>query len=232
MSAPTTSSPRRSGEAPAEVSRPGRGWAVAGALAGLAGGVGIWLSMSVGPVVDPADPPTAESVLQHLGGYVPHLVGFHVATVAAALLLIPFAAGLHRRLAGQAPARSLLPAVASTGLVVLAAVLVLGSGLDTEFVFGLATPELVVATDVSFYSHWIATIPWLWVTAGVSAIALGVASVRHGAAPRALGVISLVLGGLMVLFGLSPLQYMAGFLGPLWLLVTGLVMLRGEDVAR
>ncbi|RCK69838.1 hypothetical protein DT076_09775 [Desertihabitans brevis] len=227
-----TSSPRRQGETPSGVPRPGRGWAVAGALAGLAGGVGIWLSMSAGPVFDPANPPTAESVQEHLGGYVPQLVGFHVATVAAALLLIPFAAGLHRRLAGQAPARSLLPAVASTALVVLSAVLVLGSGLDTEFVFGLATPELMVATDVSFYSHWIATIPWLWVTAGVSAIALGVAAVRHGAAPRALGVASLVLGGLMVLFGLSPLQYMAGFLGPLWLLVTGLVMLRGEPVAR
>ena len=102
----------------------------------------------------------------------------------------------------------------------LSAVLVLGSGLNTEFVFGLSEPELMTATDVSFYSHWVATIAWLWVTAGVSALALGIAALRHGAAGKALGVTSVVLGSLMVLFGVSPLQYMAGFIGPVWLLVS------------
>ncbi|WP_164737168.1 hypothetical protein [Georgenia sp. SYP-B2076] len=223
-SASTTTEPRGA--------RAGRGWAASGVAAALAGGTGIFLSMSVSPVYDRADPPTVESVTDHLSGFVPQLIGLHVATVVCALLLIPFAAGLHRRLAGQAPAHSLLPAVAALGLGVLSAVLVLGSGLDTEFVFGLGEPELMVASDVSFYSHWIATISWLWLTAGVSALALGIAAIRHGAAGRALGVTSLVLGGLMVLFGVSPLQYMAGFIGPVWLLVTALTMLRGERAAR
>ena len=39
------------------------------------------------------------------------------------------------------------------------------NGLNTEFIFGLASPGMMPATDVSFYSHWVATISWLWVAA-------------------------------------------------------------------
>jgi hypothetical protein len=34
--------------------------------------------------------------------------------------------------------------------------------------------------------------------------------------------VSAVLGGLTLIAGVSPLQYMAGFTGPLWLLVVAL----------
>lgn len=110
----------------------GSAWAVAGVGAGLAGMASIWLSMSVSPAYDPANPPTAERILQHLGGMVPNLLGFHVTTVLAAVLLLPFTAGLFRRLSGQAPAGSLHAGVAALGLVVVSAVLVLGSGLNTS----------------------------------------------------------------------------------------------------
>ncbi|GAA1643608.1 hypothetical protein [Georgenia ruanii] len=225
VTSPTTTATRRAAAG-------SRGWAAAGVVAGLAGVASIYLSLSLSPAYDRDNPPTPELITEHLGGVIPQLIGFHVATVVAALLLIPFAAGLYRRLAGQSPARSVLPAVAATGLGVLSAVLVLGSGLDTEFVFGLSDPALMTATDVSIYSHWVATIAWLWVTAGVSALALGIAALRHGAAGKALGVTSVVLGSLMVLFGVSPLQYMAGFIGPVWLLVSALALLRGERAAR
>jgi hypothetical protein len=112
------------------------------------------------------------------------------------------------------------------GLTVLSAVLVLGSGLNTQFVFGFLQPELLVATDASFYSHWIATIAWLWVTAGIAGVAVGLAGLRHGAVGRGMAVASLVLGGLTLLLGISPLQYMAGFVGPVWMLVVALGMLR------
>ncbi|WP_163543030.1 hypothetical protein [Occultella kanbiaonis] len=209
--------------------RPSRGWALAGIGAGLAGIVSIYLSLSLSPAYDPAAPPTPESITEHLSTQVPQLLGFHVATIVAALLLIPFAVGLHRHLARRSPAGSLLPGVAAVGLVVLSTVLVLGSGLNTEFVFGLTEPELLIATDVSFYSHWVATIPWLWVTAGVTGLALGLAAVRHGAYPRGIGVVSLVLGALIVLVGVSPLQYMAGFVGPVWLFVVALAALRAQS---
>ena len=97
-------------------------------------------------------------------------------------------------------------------------ILIIGAGLNTEFIFGLASPGMIPPTDVSMYSHWVATISWLWVAAGVSAVALGLAALK-GAAPRWIGLVSLVLGALTALLGVSPLQYLAGFVGPIWLLV-------------
>jgi hypothetical protein len=206
---------------------PPRGWAWVGVLAGAASIAGIQLSMSLSPVYDKAAPPTAQSITEHLSGRIPQLVAFHIITVIAALLVLVFAAGLKRRLDAQAPAGSLLPTLAGNGLVIVSVVLILGTGLNTEFTFGLADPQLMVATDVSFYSHWIATIEWLWLTAGVSALAVGFAALR-GAAPRWLGFVSLVLGGLTVLLGISPLQYLAGFVGPVWLLVAALGFALGD----
>lgn len=204
-----------------------RGWAVAGVLGGLAAVASIQLSMGAGPVYDPATPPTPEWIAEQLAPKVPLLIGFHIATTAAALLLMVFTAGLKRRLDAQAPADSLLPNVAAIGLVITSAILILGAGLNTEFIFGLATPGMIPATDVSMYSHWVATISWLWVAAGVSAVALGLAALK-GAAPRWIGLVSLVLGALTALLGLSPLQYMAGFVGPLWLLVVSVGFTFGD----
>lgn len=204
-----------------------RGWAAAGVLAGGSAVASIQLSTMASPVYDATTPPTAEWIAEQLSTKVPVLIGFHLTTTIAALLLMIFAAGLKRRLDAQAPADSLPPNVAAIGLVITSAILIMGAGLNTEFIFGLATPGMMPATDVSFYSHWVATISWLWVAAGVSAVALGLASLR-GAAPRWIGVVSLVLGVLTVLLGVSPLQYMAGFVGPLWLLVVALGFLLGD----
>ena len=204
-----------------------RGWAAAGVLAGGSAVASIQLSTMASPVYDAATPPTAAWIAEQLSTKVPVLIGFHLTTTIAALLLMIFAAGLKRRLDAQAPADSLPPNVAAIGLVITSAILIMGAGLNTEFIFGLATPGMMPATDVSFYSHWVATISWLWVAAGVSAVALGLASLR-GAAPRWIGVVSLVLGALTALLGASPLQYMAGFVGPLWLLVVALGFLLGD----
>lgn len=204
-----------------------RGWAWVGVAAGVASIAGIQLSMSLSPIYEEANPPTPESIVEHLAGRIPQLLAFHVVTVVAALLVLVFAAGLKRRLDAQAPAGSLLPALSSTGLTIVSVMMILGTGLNTEFTFGLSTPELIIASDVSFYSHWIATIEWLWLTAGVSAVAVGLAALR-GAAPRWLGVVSLVLGALTTLLGISPLQYLAGFVGPVWLLVAALGFALGD----
>jgi hypothetical protein len=204
-----------------------RGWAVVGIVSGVAAIASIQLSMASTPVYDAATPPTPEWIAGQLASNVPVLIGFHLSTTVAALLLMIFTAGLKRRLDTQAPADSLLPTVSAIGLVITSALLILGAGLNTEFIFGLATPGMIPATDVSFYSHWVATIPWLWVAAGVSAVALGLAAIR-GAAPRWIGIVSLVLGGLTALLGISPLQYLAGFVGPVWLLVVSLGFTLGD----
>jgi hypothetical protein len=207
-----------------------RAWAWLGAVAGAASIASMQLSMKAGPSYD-AGTPTPESITRELSGHIPLLLAFHVVTLVAALLILVFAAGLKRRLDAQAPAGSLLPSIASTGLVIVSVIQILGTGLNTEFIFGLNRPDQVIASDVAFYSHWIATISWLWVTAGLSALALGLAALR-GAAPKWLGVVSLLLGGLTTLVGVSPLQYLAGFVGPVWLLVAALTFALGDRRQR
>lgn len=218
-------------EQPVASGRARRGWAVAGVLAGVCAVASMQISTMAGPVYDAARPPTAEWIAEQLSTKVPVLIGFHLTTTIAALLLMVFTAGLKRRLDAQTPADSLLPNVAAIGLVITSTILLMGAGLNTEFIFGIATPGMMPVTDVSFYSHWVATISWLWVAAGVSAVALGLASLK-GAAPRWIGVVSLVLGSLTALLGISPLQYMAGFVGPVWLLVVALGFLVGDRRSR
>jgi hypothetical protein len=199
-----------------------RAWAVAGAGAGLAGIVSLVGSSMAGAVYDPALAGDAAGITAKLADQAPQIMLFHTATMASALLLVVFAAGLRRRLVDAVGPQSLLPAVASSGLLLVAAAQLLGSGLTTEFVFGVQDPDLLVPETAVLFGHWIGTIPWLWGTAGLAAIAVAAAALRHRALPRWLGVVSLVLGGLALLFAVSPLQYMAGMVGPIWLTVAAI----------
>ena len=81
-----------------------------------------------------------------------------------------------------------------------------------------------VATPAQEQSSSSAT-PWLWGGAGLTGLAL-FRAVRQGAYASWLGWTSLVLGGLTALFMVSPLQYMAGMTGPVWLVVVSLGLLR------
>ena len=165
-------------------------------------------------------------------GHIPQLLAFHLATMLCVVLLPVVAAGLHRRLRAALPADSLLPVVAGAGLGLTAVAGLMGTALDTEFVFALTEPDQVVPEAVVFYGHWVATVAWLWVGAGLTGVALAVASLRHRAVPRWIGVVSALLGGLTLLLGISPLQYMAGFTGPVWLLVVSLAFVVGDRAHR
>lgn len=199
-----------------------RGWAAAGIGAGALGVVGIQASMSIGIAYDPAAAGDADAITRGLGGYLPNLLTMHTALMLVTVLLVPFAAGLYRRLAAELPPGSLHAPVAAIGLLLVSVASMLGSGLDTEFLFASFVPDQVVAESVAFYTHWIATIPWLWVGAGLSGVAVAVASLRHGAAPRWIGWVSAVFGAVTLLAGISPLQYLAGFTGPVWVLVVAI----------
>lgn len=87
---------------------------------------------------------------------------------------------------------------------------------------------MMVAESGAFYGDWVATIPWLWVGAGLAGVSVGLAALRHGAAPRWIGVVGLALGGIALLAGVSPFQYLAGFVAPVWLLVTALGFALGD----
>ncbi len=107
----------------------------------------------------------------------------------------------------------------------------MGSGLDTEFTMALQNGDPVQDANAAMYNHWIGTIPWLWTLAGMTGLAL-FAAYRRGGVPRWIGIVGLVLGGLTVLLGVSPLEYMAGVTGTLWLVVTAVGFTVGDRAHR
>ncbi|WP_454296345.1 hypothetical protein [Salana multivorans] len=204
-----------------------RTWAWTGVAAGLLGMATIQASMATSvdweATAGNADAMVADAASKQGAYLVFHLLG------AVTMLLLPiFGAGLKRRLDQQGPAGALHGQVALVGLVLTSVALLIGTGLDTQFSLGLSDPSAYVPESVAFYTDVVATIPWLWVGVGLSGLALSAASLRHGAAPRWLGIVSLVLGVLVVVAGISPFQYLAGFLGPVWVLLAALGFALGD----
>ncbi|MET1059298.1 MAG: hypothetical protein ABWX84_06855 [Nocardioides sp.] len=214
----------------AGAARASRGWAYAGIGAALAGIGTVVTSGMVNAIYDKdiaGDPAAIMAKLQDQTGA---MYAFHTFTTVGAVLLLVFAAGLYRRLRTSLP-DSILPTLALSGLIGTAFVSIMGSGLDTEFMMGLSQEDAVLPTSAVMYNHWIGTIPWLWTLAGLAGVAL-FAAFRRGGVPRWIGLVGLVLGGLTLLLGVSPLQYMAGMTGPLWLLVTALGFSFGDKAHR
>jgi hypothetical protein len=211
--------------------RPARAWALAGVVAGLSGIVGIGASMQIDAVYREGNQANPEAIVTTLSQQVPQILLLHTATMVTVVTVLIFAAGVQRRLRAQAPADSILPQVAASGLGLVAVAGLMGAGLTTEFVFGVATAEgqkAIVPESAAFFAHWVGTIPWLWVGAGLAGVTIAVAALRHSAAPRWIGWVGAVLGGVTLLFGLSPLQYMAGFTGPVWLAATAIGFLAAD----
>lgn len=206
-------------------------WALAGLGAGVTGLGAIATSLSLSAVYDESLGGDTTKIADKLSDYVPNLIAFHVLGMTSALLMIVFAAGLYRRLRATAGPESLAPTVATFGLLGTAFVLVMGTGLDTEFIFGTGDEKIVSPDNAAFYNHWVGTIPWCWGLLGLSGIALFVVS-RTGGVARWLGIVGLVGGGITLLAGISPLQYMAGFTGPVGLIVVALGFLVGDRVFR
>ena len=231
----TTRNPVRS-DVDAVVAAPGpgttasRAWALAGVGAGLAGLVTVVTSGMVGSVYDEDLIGNPEAIAADLADKTVAIGAFHTATLVGAVLLVVFAAGLQRRLRAGLGGDHLAPAIAFAGLVGTAVVSVLGTGLDTEFI-AVTDQEFINPASAAMFNHWIGTIPWCWVLAGLSAAAVYVAA-RAGAVPRWIGRTSLVLGGITLLAGVSPLQYLAGMTGPLWLLVVSLGFALGDKAFR
>ena len=206
-----------------------RTWAFVGAAAGLAGVVAMQASLTIDAVYNETYAGDAETIAERLGDFVPNLLVLHLATMLAAVLLLVFAAGLRRRLDAQAPSGSLLPAVAAGGLLLTSVAALMGGAFTTEIVFGLEETEVPIDPEfAAVVGHWVGTVPWLWIGAGVTGVAVAVAALRHQAAPGWIGWLSAVLGGITLLFGLSPLQYLAGFTGPVLVLALGMGFALGD----
>ncbi|MEU4603780.1 hypothetical protein AB0F43_12435 [Kribbella sp. NPDC023972] len=206
----------------------GKGWVVAGIGAGVAGIATIVGSSLANAVYDEKLAGNAAGIIDKLATQTVPILVMHTAAMLSAVLLLVFAAGLRRRLVSVTPEGSLLPQVAASGLMLVSVALLMGSALTTEFVFGVQDPDLLVPETAVFFGHWIGTVPWLWVGAGVAALALGIAGRKFKAVAPWLAWVSLVLGGLTVVLGISPVQYMAGMTGPLWLTIAAIALLKQD----
>lgn len=208
-------------------SRTGRSWAVAGIGSALLGAATIVTSSMVDTVYTAKFEGTTTGIAADLQDKASVMFAFHSITMLGAVLMVVFAAGLFRRLRTAMP-DSIAPTVAFAGLAGTAVVSVLGAGLDTEYMMAFAQQDgLVDDSTAAMYNHWIGTIPWLWVLAGLAGLALYSAA-RQGVVPRWIGRVGLVLGGLTVLLGVSPLEYMSGVTGVLWLLTTAVGFTVGD----
>jgi hypothetical protein len=206
-------------------------WALSGLGAGLLGIGTIVTSSMVDVVYRDEFKGTTEGVTEALHDKTGVLFAFHSITTLGALLMVVFAAGLLRRLRHGA-GDSIAPIVAFAGLVGTAVVSVLGAGLDTEVMMALAADDgSVPDSTASFYNNWIGTIPWVWVLAGLAGLAVYATS-RLGVVPRWIGRVGLIMGGLATLLGVSPLEYMAGPVATLWLVVTSVGFLAGDRAHR
>ena len=216
--------------------RPGRTsrlWVLSGLGAGLAGIGSIVGSSLSGAVYDKEIAGDAVAIHERMADLVPQILLFHTATMVSCALLVVFAAGLHRQLRERLGADSLSPGIASGGLMLVAVALLMGAGLTTEFAFAFAAPaDALVPEATVFFGHWIGTVPWLWGGAGLTGLVVAVAALRHGAYARWVGWVSVALGGLAAFFFVSPLQYMAGMVGPLWLTIFSIALLRSRPEAR
>ena len=205
-----------------------RTWAWSGVAAGVLA-IGTMVSSStINAVYDKAIAQDEDAILAKLADQSAQIVVFQVVASLTALALVVFAAGLHRRLAARLD-DSIVPMVASAGLMGTAVVTVLGSGLDTEFAIGIE--DHVLAANAAMFNHWTGTIPWCWLLVGLSALAV-FSAWRQGAVPRWMGITSLVFGGLTVVSGTLPIQYMAIVPGSLWVLVLSIGFLVGDKQFR
>jgi hypothetical protein len=215
------------------VRRSGRGWAAAGVLAGVAGFAGTEVEARLAPL-DPAANADAALLVE---GYLlqgPGMIAVVLALfVVAAFAVVVFGAGLRRVLAAQCPAGSLVPDVAWAGTLLVAALCLVGSGPATEVFFGLLHASESDPDVTASLVRMMDTLPWVWGGLALTVAALAYGSLRHGAAPRWLGVVSIVFTVLVGGLAMAPLQYLAGVVGAVWLVIAGLAYLaaRGARAA-
>ncbi len=198
---------------------PGRWWARAGILAGLGG---IAMFVLTGAISGDTDLLEDNARLaEWMGDRAWVIWVFQALTSATALAVVAFAAGLRRRLDAQSPVGSLVPTLASTGLGLVAALLLVGGGISTELFFHLlhvseSDPDTIGAAATIFN-----TMAWVWAGAGLAAGAVAYAAFKYGSFSRWIGWVSAVCAGLVALVQIVPLQYMALAPGALWFLALG-----------
>lgn len=221
MSAITSSAPTTGAPVQAAAGRAAR-WPLAG-LGAASCGIGMVVSSGgFGAADDDRVLADADRLGRVLADQRHLLLPFLACTTIGALLMVAFAAGLRRHLATQEPASSTLPDVAAGGLGLVAATLLVGGGISTELWWGLGDLSLADPDALQSMYHLVATMAWLWAGAGLTALVVAWAALRHGSAARWIGWVSAVLGGLTLVVSVLPIQYMSAMVGIVWLSIVSI----------
>ncbi|MFC8847214.1 MULTISPECIES: hypothetical protein [unclassified Micromonospora] len=206
---------------PEPAAPPGRAWALAGAVGGLTGLVGLFVTAGLTDVDTSVFADNARYVAA-VAGREAYVWAFQILTTVSAACLAVFAVGLRRRLAAREISGSLLPEIAAAGPLLTAALLLVGGGVSTELYFNLLhaheTDADLVAALLSLYG----TLPWVWAGIGLSAGALAVTGLARRAAGRWFGAFSLLMALAIAATQAVPLQYLALVPAGLWTTVAGL----------
>ncbi|WP_433378265.1 hypothetical protein ACQPZX_11370 [Actinoplanes sp. CA-142083] len=204
------------------VATAGRGWTVAGVLAGVVGFAALVLESSL--AVFSQESVYADASKMYTESYDNRFVIAAVLPmlVFSGLTAVVFGAGLRRWLAAQSPAGSLLPDLAGWGTVLVAALTLAGSGPVTEVFFQVIHEYNPADPDIAMsLQRLMDTLPWVWTGLLLTTISVTWAALRHGAAPRWLGWVSALFSLLMIAVNVLPQQYLTGYLGAIWLVVAG-----------
>ncbi|SEG68924.1 hypothetical protein SAMN04489712_10932 [Thermomonospora echinospora] len=206
----------------------GRAWAVSGVVGALVAFVTLFFLSVELTNVDESLLGDNARLVQAIQGDKTIVWIVQAGTSLAALLVLVFGAGLRRRLAQDEPDGSLLPLLAFAGMLLVAAMLLVGGGISTELYHGLrryadADPD-TIAANLAIYN----TMAWLWAGAGLSAGAVAVAGFRRRVVGRGLAVFSAAMAALIALTQLFPVQYIALVPGVLWVVVAGAAFALGK----
>jgi hypothetical protein len=228
MNTTLVTTPQRSGVAAIERPRRPRGWAYAGLIGGIGSflfflGPATRLSVSADSYADNTD------VLAELDGKAGWVWAFQTAGVGLAILLVIFALGLRRRLAGQEPAGSLVPDLAGLGLILMAIMTLVGTGISTEMFHALRNADDVDPDTISAQLAIYNTMAWVWAGGLLTTGAMAVAGLRHGSVSRRFGRFALVITVLTALTQVLPFQYLAVLPMAIFLIVCGVSMIRTES---
>jgi hypothetical protein len=175
------------------------------------------IGFAVGGEPPDADQPAQEIVDHYVDNKDSVQAGVFLSAVAAAVFLF-FAGYLRKVLRAAEGETGTLPAVALAGATVMAT----GAGIDAMISFTLAEtadniePSAVQALQALWDNDFI---PFI-IGAGVFLLASGISIVRHGALPRLLGWIGIVLGVLT----LTPIGFVGFLGGAAWVLVASVIM--------
>lgn len=193
-------------------------WATAGIAAGVAAFV-VFGGVSSGVLAPTDSLDDNAELVTHLTGAWGWVWAYQVGTFAIAVLVALFGLGLRRRLAAQSPATSLAPDMAAAGMLLVSALTLVGGGISTEMFAALRHLDDVDPDTVAAQLTLFNTLGWVWAGGVLTAAALAVAGLRHGAVSRRLGTFAAVITALIVLTQLVPLQYLA--VAPVAVLLVG-----------